>query len=64
MVYEPCWCPPRSYVVNLTLPIASSSEAAALYSINEGIGLKMRTGVKGRLESGQSVVLQHMEKRL
>ena len=23
----PCWCPPRSYVVNLTFPMASSSDA-------------------------------------
>ena len=24
---SPCWCPPRSYVVNFTLPMASSSDA-------------------------------------
>ena len=23
----PCWCPPKSYVVNFTFPIASSSDA-------------------------------------
>jgi hypothetical protein len=51
-------------VVNLTLPMASSSEAVGGRSIEPDLGGGRRTRVERRLQDGQTVVLQHVQERL
>jgi hypothetical protein len=51
--HAPCWWPPKSYVVNFTLPIASSSEAkseALEQAIPKYADMNERTWVERRLE--------------
>ena len=50
--------PPRSKVLNLILPISSSSESRELSGERE-----TRTGMKSGLVNSQSSLLQHIEKR-
>jgi hypothetical protein len=51
-------------VVNLTLPMASSSEAVGGRSIKPELDGGRRTRVERRLQDGQTVVLQHVQERL
>jgi hypothetical protein len=54
-------------VVNFTLPIASSSEAknGELEDVvPDNAGVNELTWVKSRLEGSQSIILEHVQKRL
>lgn len=61
-------CPPRSYVVNLTFPIASSSDAMGVSYAHGRIAIRSRegelTGVKSRLEGCETIILQHVKEGL
>jgi hypothetical protein len=54
-------------VVNFTLPIASSSEAENEIfeeAIPDNAGVNEPTWVKSRLQGGQSIIFEHVEKCL